>query len=107
MRTYLTSQFSASVAPHGLEEHVQSNFAATPRVATGEARRVMDAFARQAVEAGLEVQVAYEELLEHLALLNEGFDEETDRDLILVPPSFRAFRASFEFADALTYLRSH
>lgn len=106
MRSYLTSQFPTSVAPHGLGEYVPSSFAATPRIATGEALRVMDAFARQAVEAGLRVQVAYEELLEYLALLNEGFDEENDRDLILAPPSFGAFRASFEFADALTYLRS-
>lgn len=107
MHTYLTQEFPTleSLRDHG--DYIASSFIATRAVPTREAFQVMDAFAKRAVDAGLEVQVAYEEFLEHLAFLNEGFDEEEEQHLILASPTFRSFQASFEFADALTYLRPH
>lgn len=96
-----------SVLPHpafeGLldpGEFVAGSKAVTVRLPTKEAYRMMGAFATKAVDAGLEVQAAYEEFLEHVALLNEGLDEEEDEDLILVAPKLRFFKASFASAAA-------
>jgi len=67
MHTYLTQEFPTLESLRDYGDYIASNFVAARPAPTREAFQVMDAFAKKAVEAGLEVQVAYEEFLEHLA----------------------------------------